>query len=362
MKHVEIYRRPGRYAGWPANYGLWSWGDDIVVGFTAGYMKADPEEFHPVDRERPQTPMVGMSKDGGETWVAAPAPLMVPGAQGLSAGEHRASGARGDRGGDGKYLRDCPGGVDFAAPDFAMWCARSKLGKDATSWFYVSTDRARTWSAPFRFPDFGTNGIAARTDYIVIDKDTCLVFVTGKMHEAEGRVLCARTTDGGRTFERLSLVGPEPDGYSIMPSSVRLPDGEIVVAVRRKSANPPDGCGNCWIETFRSQDTCVSWKYGGVAVEDTGRGGNPPAMIRLSDGRLCLTYGYRNAPYGIRARTSEDGGRTWSSDIVLRDDGGNHDIGYPRTAQRADGKIVTVYYYNDDPDGERYIAATIWDV
>ncbi len=30
-------------------------------------------------------------------------------------------------------------------------------------------------------------------------------------------------------------------------------------------------------------------------------------MIKLRDGRLCLTYGYRAAPFGIRARLSEDG-------------------------------------------------------
>ena len=37
------------------------------------------------------------------------------------------------------------------------------------------------------------------------------------------------------------------------------------------------------------------------------------------------------------------------------------DLGYPRTVQRPDGKIVTVYYFNDHKDTERYIAATIWD-
>jgi hypothetical protein len=34
---------------------------------------------------------------------------------------------------------------------------------------------------------------------------------------------------------------------------------------------------------------------------------------------------------------------------------------YPRTVQRRDGKIVTVYYFHDRPKSDRYIAATIWD-
>lgn len=42
-------------------------------------------------------------------------------------------------------------------------------------------------------------------------------------------------------------------------------------------------------------------------------------------------------------------------------DGGWRDLGYPCTIQRPDGKIVTVYYFNDHPKTERYIAATIWD-
>jgi hypothetical protein len=46
----------------------------------------------------------------------------------------------------------------------------------------------------------------------------------------------------------------------------------------------------------------------------------------------------------------------------LRDDGGGRDVGYPRSVQRKDGKVVTVYYIWDKKSGpERYIAATIWD-
>ncbi len=63
----------------------------------------------------------------------------------------------------------------------------------------------------------------------------------------------------------------------------------------------------------------------------------------------------------MRARISRDGGVTWSDEITLRDDAGCWDLGYPATVQRADGKLVTVNYYNDAPQEERYIAATIWD-
>jgi hypothetical protein len=40
--------------------------------------------------------------------------------------------------------------------------------------------------------------------------------------------------------------------------------------------------------------------------------------------------------------------------------GGCWDLGYPRSVERPDGRIVTAHYFNDNPNTERYIAATIW--
>ena len=73
-----------------------------------------------------------------------------------------------------------------------------------------------------------------------------------------------------------------------------------------------------------------------------------------------MIYGYRDKGAGIRSVVSEDDGKSWGEEIIIRDDAGNHDIGYPRAVERPDGKIVVVYYYNDTADSERYIAATVW--
>ena len=61
------------------------------------------------------------------------------------------------------------------------------------------------------------------------------------------------------------------------------------------------------------------------------------------------------------ARISSDNGRSWSDEIVLRKDGGSWDLGYPRSVQRKDGKVVSVYYYNTKEHPERFIGATIWN-
>jgi hypothetical protein len=141
-----------------------------------------------------------------------------------------------------------------------------------------------------------------------------------------------------------------------MSSSVRLSPTRILTAIRRKEG--PSHFIDAWV----SSDNGLTWNFLNKPAESTGGSvGNPPSMIKLKDGRLAITYGFRSEPYGIRARLSNDDGETWGDEINLRGDGGWWDLGYPRTVQRPDGKIVTVYYFNDQKDQERYIAATIWD-
>lgn len=345
IRHVAIYKEEGRFAGWPANHGLWSWGDEIVVGFETGYLEAK-ERGHAIDYSRPAAHVLARSRDGGETWtVERPEGLKPP--PGI-----RIAGVPPEPG--GKEPVDCPGGIDFTHPDFAI---TFRMGSFHTgpSRFYYSMDRGRTWEGPFHLPDFGLPGVAARTDYLVEGKHELLAFLTAaKPNRREGRPFVARTADGGKNWEFLSWIAPEPEGYSIMPATVRLTEGSLLTAVRR--AEGP----RRWIEAYLSRDNGRSWELSSTPVPDAGRG-NPASLTRLQDGRLALAYGYRAEPYGLRARLSADGGKTWGSEIVLRTDGGNWDLGYPRTVQRSDGKLVTVYYYNESADGERYIGATIWD-
>jgi len=117
----------------------------------------------------------------------------------------------------------------------------------------------------------------------------------------------------------------------------------------------------CWIDGYLSTDGGRSFEFCSTPVKYTGFNGNPPALVHMADGRLCLVYGYRSRPCGIRCVLSCDNGRTWKNDTLLRTDAGNWDIGYPRAVQRTDGKIVALYYYNDAADSERYIAATIFN-
>ena len=357
-RHCIVYHEADRFAGWPANYGIWSWGDEIVVCFTVGYMDL-AGKFHKRDRGRPFVTMQARSLDGGETWDVAPMPCRTPGNRALSADEHQKPELHTAQALDGENApAACPGDIDFIHPDFALMCARTGTQAGSVSWFYLSTDRCRSWGGPFSLPTFGLPGVAARTDYLVSgDRELALLLTAAQSESRGGRTFCVRTSDGGKTFSPPSWINAESADQIIMPSSVRLDDGRILTAVRVHGAIRPP---RFWIDLYRSDDDGVSWKLVSRPVPSTGRNGNPPSMIRLRDGRLCLTYGYRDEPYGIRAVLSHDDGHTWSDPLILRDDGGDADLGYTRTVQRADGQVVTVYYTNDHTDGERYIGATVW--
>jgi len=349
VRHVKVFAQRGRFGGWPANHGLWSWGDEILVGFSAGYHKDLGPERHNIDRERPEEHLLARSRDGGETWaIENPAEkgALVPFGPALHGVASPAV--------PEKPWRDCPGGIDLTHPDFALTVRMTDVNA-GPSRFYYSTNRGHDWQGPFRLPLFGQKGIAARTDYLVNGPRDCQLFLTASKQDGrEGRPLCVRSTDGGRSWQFVSWIGPEPTGYSIMPSTVRLDENELLTVIRCHDAT------RSWIDAFRSPDNGRSWSFDGTAVPDTGEG-NPPSLIRLKDGRLCLTYGYRAKPFGIRARLSSDRGKTWGLEITLRTDGGGRDLGYPRSMQRSDGQIVTVYYFHDEPKTERYIAATIWE-
>lgn len=335
-QHVIIYKEAGRYGGWPANHGLWQWGDELVAGFTSTWYKQTTTD-HRIDRTKPSYEIQARSLDGGKTWKteenvpfadptkeAKPEPLTTP--------------------------------FDFTAPDSALMFRFGSLHA-GPSWFYTSLDRCKTWQGPYSFAVEGVDRICTRTDLIILGKHDCLMFGScGKKNDGkEGRVFCARTTDGGVSWKLVSLIGPEPveGGYAIMPSSLQLKDGTLLTMIRRSD---PKVSG--FIEAWRSADMGKTWTMTGKAA--TAIGGNPPALVQLQDGRVAMSYGFRHKPTGMRACISADGGVTWGREIVLRDDGFDGDLGYPRSLVRPDGKVLTVYYYNGPKDEDRAIEGTFW--
>ena len=67
-KHVIVFEQESRFGGWPANHGIWAWGDEILVGFEVGYFRAS-DRGHSIDYTRPAEHVLARSLDGGETWT-----------------------------------------------------------------------------------------------------------------------------------------------------------------------------------------------------------------------------------------------------------------------------------------------------
>ncbi len=339
VQNVIVYKEAERFAGWPANNGMWTWGDDeIVLGFTLGWHKE--KEGHTIDPEKKSVRRFARSLDGGLTWSLDPE------------GNFQDPGQA-----DAKPLTKA---MDFTHPDFALLFVMTS-SKTGFSRFFYSTDRCKTWNGPYVFPELGQIGIMARTDYVVDGRRKLMTFMTaGKKDDTEGVPFCARTTDGGLTWKFVSYITPEPPkgGYSIMPATVRVGKDELVSIIRRRERLFTDKSA-WWIDCWKSYDNGKSWelKHNPLAANE----GNPATLTVLEDGRIVCVYGHRGAPYGIRAKISLDNGDHWGDEIILRNDGALWDLGYPRTVLRPDGNLVTAYYFNDPAQKERYIAATIWN-
>jgi hypothetical protein len=336
LRHVIVYHDPQWFNAWPAIHGIWCWGQEILVGFERGHYVAKQRE-HSFDRSRPIRPVLARSLDGGETWSLEIADELA----------------------EPEEPKSCPGDVDFAHPDFALKCRNDQ--------FYTSYDRGHKWQGPYQLPDFGKR-LTSRTDYIVNGPGDCHLFLSAFEPRVEAgiqdRAFCVRTTDGGRSFQFLSWMTGEPITVrSVMPRTARLPDKRMVSALRRRlDVKTPEGTEqNVWIDVYHSADNGQSWKFLSKVADTGTANGNPPSLALLADGRLCVAYGFRGDPLGIRAKLSADGGATWGEEIVLRGDGRTWDLGYPQMVQRPDGKLVTVYYYTTSDRPEQHIAATIWE-
>jgi len=350
VEHVVVYHNPAEFAGWPANEGLWQWGDEILVGFeVAAYTERD--DNHNVDRDAPKRIAFARSLDGGLTWTPEEHPEIAP-------PEYLGDPDRYVQKREGvAEPRPSPGGIDFAHPDFAM--------KVRGSTFYTSHNRGRDWDGPFQLPDFGVKVLMARTNYLVVGSQTCRLFFSGTSVPADrgehGRTMMVETTDGGKTFERVAWLTDDPltfegDGktfptYSLMPGITQLDDGTILAAMRNRVAR------HRWVDVVASTDEGRTWAKRSLAFDHNN---NPASLVNLGGERLAIVYGYRNEPFGIRGKVSDDAGRTWSDEIVLRDDAREWDLGYVRAALRPDGRILIVYYYTTADRPENHIAATIW--
>jgi hypothetical protein len=216
-----------------------------------------------------------------------------------------------------------------------------------------SDNGGKTWNAPVCCPVSAPHGASVK-------KDGTLVYL-GKefprdMETPSGRVACAVSRTGDE-WEEIGVV-PVPEGKKIgqfhEPHVIELPDGTLLGMIRYHYDAPLDN--EIGIYQTSSSDGGKTWS----TPEDMNILGSPPHLLLHSSGAVILSYGWRHAPYGQRARVSMDNGRTWGEEIVLRDDGPDADLGYPCSVELLDGSILTVYYQKPTKDKKPGILWTRW--
>ncbi|ARN56723.1 PA14 domain-containing protein [Sedimentisphaera salicampi] len=355
IKHVVVASKRGRYYGWPANNGLWTWdgGKEILVGLTDGPHNKEGG-FH--DIGEPQLSRLARSMDGGYTWKSYDPDNYV---------------------GDGKEPEPSPGGIHFGHKDFAMRVAATGYHgtSDSKGRFFISYDRGKTWTGPYRFNGLNEDEnlddvqITARTEYLVTGPMSAQIFMAARRrgipnHTRRDKPFMVETRDGGKTFQFVAWIAPWADNpeeeecyRAVMPSTVRTSKGTLITAARRR--NPFDGDQHCWVDSYISHDNGRSWSFRSEVGLTGLDNGNPPALALLSDGRLACCYGNRTLRQLI-VRFSEDQAATWGEEIVIRDQPLSHDFGYPQLTQNADGDMVAMYYIATKERTHSYIEAAIW--
>lgn len=203
------------------------------------------------------------------------------------------------------------------------------------------------------------------------------VYVVSKLQFS--RCLAWRSEDWGESWKLYNMFPIEVNGNEM---AFILTEKGILAHIR-SDTNP-------YIMESWSEDYGKTWTYPvnihmnvhsqERAINNRNVAGGPSHLLRLNDGRILCTYGYRFGKMGIRAIISEDEGKTWEHHIVLREDGGylsslhkrswayrfrlpnpGNDVGYPTSIELSDGVILTAYYFTGS-DKITCVAATNWSL
>jgi sialidase-1 len=219
-------------------------------------------------------------------------------------------------------------------------------------WVMKSSDKGHTWSDPRKIsiPEF-PGELAIQASLQELQNGTCLMPLYGKKKEDEtSRAILIESPDGGKTWNYLSDIAYDEDNITSFfePFLYVTEDESQFVALLRTS--------DLHLYTTRSRDEGRTWE----PHKKHTVWGHPFHALRLTSGRVLITYGYRREPFGIRAKIVDPDLQNIDSapEFILRDDGGNRDIGYP-TATLLDHDRVLVMYYFNTANGTRHIAGTI---
>ena len=231
-------------------------------------------------------------------------------------------------------------------------------------YFVRSTDGGKSWQGPIYPPH-----ISPEVNYTPFG-DALPAYNRGALYEGKsGRIFWAAAAFDNATTQKNSVYLLTSDDKGLTwtyqcpiavnntvgfdeTSVYETPNGDILAFLRTAGYND-------YACIARSTDGGKSFGQ----WESMEFQGHPLNALRLPDNRVLLTYGYRHPPFGIRARilNAECTDFATAEEFILRDDGGNFDLGYTWPVQLDDNRVLVVYYFNKN-DGDRYIAGSIIEI
>jgi hypothetical protein len=243
---------------------------------------------------------------------------------------------------------------DYTHRVFDKWMA-----KPAGAYTVRSADGGQTWDRP---ADVAIPGVYIRGNCVETEDRAVLAPFYGP---ADGvwRVVVGRTDDRGATWSVHAEIFPE-EGYGFFePNLYRTPAGKLVLFSRCHKSKPEPGDGQAAypLVTSESADGGRTWSH---PVRCPIYSPTPFHALRLADGRVLMSYGYRFRPFGIRAvlLNPECDNLDTAEEVVLREDGHGSDIGYTSAVQLEDGRVLVMYYYSVPGERHRYIAGTVCEI
>lgn len=234
------------------------------------------------------------------------------------------------------------------------------------TWVRRSTDGGKTWKVRALHKELPFFAYFVSRNYQATLKDgTILSFHYGKRTADNPRsAYVLRSEDAGKTWKLIMIadgrLSPnQPDGFG-ESFPVVYPDGRVMAMLRTSLSSDA--------YVVRSIDGGQTWSI----PEKTPVQEKHPTLTALADGSVLCTYPRRHAtPYGVRARFTSDLGKTWSEEVILRDDIEFSDgIAFPLTVELSDGTLFTTFtgkkhvdkpVRNGAPSGLNvYLAGTRW--
>lgn len=204
---------------------------------------------------------------------------------------------------------------------------KAELGQ----WMVRSEDGGLTWSS--RCPT-----IVNSPHGPIQLADGRLLYAGKELWTGQKRNGVCESKDDGRTWQWLAEIPTRPGDSAAQYHELHAAEaspGRLIVQIRNHNQTNPN-------ETFQTEsiDGGKTW----TEPHPIGVWGLPSHLLRLGNGHLLMTYGYRRPPFGNQARLSTDAGRTWSEPLTISADGASGDLGYPSTVELDDGTLVTIWY------------------